>query len=138
MYSCLGSTCDSEGRVALEDCSGHGITVYQVQFVTQQFLTFLKPSFPYVKQTSKGLLQMEGAWNRKRGSDLTADAFPEVQMGSRLEMYIPQIGSVTMLVLPQKVCGSAGIGQADRDLRQSLVKENFKAGQYLMYTLVVQ
>lgn len=41
---------------------------------------------------------MEGAWNRKQGSDLTADAFPEVQMGRvgcALKMHIPQTGSVT-------------------------------------------
>lgn len=81
---------------------------------------------------------MKGAWNRKQESDLTADAFPEVQMGSRLEMHIPQTGSVTVLVTPQRVCRSARIGQADRDLRQSLVKENFKTGQCLMCVLAMQ
>lgn len=81
---------------------------------------------------------MEGVRNRKQESDLTADAFPEIQMGSRLEMHIPQAGSVTVLVTPQRGCRSARIGQADRDLRQSLVKENFKAVQCLMCALAMQ
>lgn len=81
---------------------------------------------------------MEGVWNRKQESDLTADAFPEIQMGSRLERHSPQTGTVTMLVTPQRGCRSARIGQADRDLRQSLVKENFKAVQCLMCALAMQ